>query len=104
MSPDFQTGANMPKETLLENQYRLRIQNCIWTILDVYDSVCDEEEPWESFSMFEKLEQDIEDMDMDHISEADVRMVEQATNELLIEFRPFFEYDSPNQAFVMGNN
>ena len=94
----------MSKETLLEDQYRLRIQNCIWTILDVYDSVCDEEEPWESFSMFEELEQDIEDMDMDHVSEADVRMVEKATNDLLIEFRPFFAADFSDQAFVMGDN
>jgi hypothetical protein len=74
-----------------KSKYRLRIQNCIWTIIDVHNTISDEFENGEFISQFEDLEVNILALDMTHVSEIDVMMVEQATNALLGEFRPIFE-------------
>ena len=74
-----------------KNKYRLRIQNCIWTIIDVHSTISDEDENEVFLSQFEDLEQNIEKLDMSHISEGDVLMVEQATNALLVEFQSIFD-------------
>jgi len=71
----------------LKSKYRLRIQNCIWTIIDVHNTICDDFENGEFLLQFKDLEESIQDLDMSHVSEADVLMVEQATNALLGEFR-----------------
>ena len=73
------------------NKYRLRVQNCIWTIIDVHKTICDEYENGNFFSQFEKLEETIENLDMADVSEIDVLMVEQTTNDILGEFRSLFE-------------
>jgi len=73
-----------------KSKYRLRIQNCIWTIMDVHATVSDDDETEVILSQFEDLDQNIEDLDMSHVSEGDVLMVEQATNALLVEFQSVF--------------
>jgi len=76
----------------LKNQYRLRVQNCIGTIIDVHKSISHPYyEGMELVSQFEKLKKAINNVDMNKVSERDVRMVEQVTNDLLYEFRPIFE-------------
>jgi len=74
-----------------KNKYRLRVQNCIWTIIDVHKTIWDEYENRDFFSQFEKLEETIENLDMADVSEIDVLMVEQTTNDILGEFQSLFE-------------
>jgi len=74
--------------------YRLRVENCIGTIIEVQKKVrrpCGDEK---FLSRFEDLKKAISLMDMSSVSESDVLMVEQATNALLGEFRPVFESES----------
>jgi hypothetical protein len=73
------------------DQYRLRIQNCVGTILDVHSTISEEFENQELLSHFEGLEEAIQTLDMTLVSEGDILMVEQATNALLQEFRGLFE-------------
>jgi len=73
------------------DQYRLRIQNCVGTILDVHSTISKKFENQEDLYQFEGLEEAIETLDMTLVSEGDILMVEQATNALLQEFRALFE-------------
>ena len=70
---------------------RLRLQNCIRTIRDVHNAIWDEQENPDFLSQVDALNQNLQDLDMNDISEIDVLMVESATNSLLVEFQPFFE-------------
>ncbi len=75
----------------LAHKYRLRVEICIGTIIDVHKSI---EYPYgndEFLSQFEKLKEAVDGMDMSQVSERDVIMVEQATNALLGEFKSIFE-------------
>ncbi len=72
------------------DKHRLRVQNCIGTIIDVHKTLSDEFENQEFISQFEELKQNIERLDMSKVSEGDVLMIEQATNALLGEFRVIF--------------
>jgi hypothetical protein len=73
------------------DQYRLRIQNCVGTILDVHSTISERFENQQLLSHFEGLEEAIQTLDMTLLSEGDILMVEQATNALLQEFRALFE-------------
>lgn len=73
------------------DQYRLRIQNCVGTILDVHSTISRQFEDQELPSQFDGLEEAIQSLDMTLVSEGDILMVEQATNALLQEFRALFE-------------
>ncbi|MCD6306316.1 MAG: hypothetical protein J7M32_08525 [Deltaproteobacteria bacterium] len=73
------------------DQYRLRIQNCVGTILEVHSAISRDLENQEFLAQFEGLEQAIETLDMTLVSEGDILMVEQATNALLQELRTLFE-------------
>ena len=75
----------------LKNKYRLRVENCIGTIIDVHETISAEYENLEFLSVFEGLKQAVRDMDMSLVREGDIWMVEQATNALLQEFRDIFE-------------
>ncbi|MBW1828301.1 MAG: hypothetical protein JRI74_02650 [Deltaproteobacteria bacterium] len=87
-----------------KSKYRLRIQNCIWTIMDVHATVSDDDETEVILSQFEDLDQNIEDLDMSHVSEGDVLMVEQATNALLVEFQSVFNSGEFGPVYeVQGN-
>ena len=87
-----------------KSKYRLRIQNCIWTIIDVHQTIGDDYEDLELLSQFEDLEETIEDLDMAHVSEIDVIMVEQATNALLGEFRSIFESGEFGHVYELQEN
>ncbi|MEJ2589312.1 MAG: hypothetical protein P8165_17385 [Deltaproteobacteria bacterium] len=73
------------------DQYRLRIRNCVGTIIDVHSTVSDAYENEQLVSDFEELEKAIDVLDMSLVSEGDILMVEQATNALLGEFKALFE-------------
>lgn len=75
----------------LKSEYRLRVENCIGTIVDVHDSLCTEYESLEFLSRFRDLKEVIQDLDMNLASEGDILLVEQATNALLGEFESLFE-------------
>jgi hypothetical protein len=75
-------------ETQLE--FRLRVETCIGTIIDVHKSVSDACETENILSQFEKLRKAVNQMDMSQVSEQDVLLVEEATNALLSEFRNMF--------------
>jgi trimethylamine:corrinoid methyltransferase-like protein len=74
-----------------QQRYRLRVQTCIGTIIDVHKTVNIPREKEGLLSQFEDFKRMISHMDMSHVSEQDVCRVEQATNALLGEFRPVFE-------------
>jgi len=73
------------------DKYKLRIHNCVWTIIDVHSTINSEYENEEFLSQFIGLDEAIEALDMSLISEGDILMVEQATNALLREFSGLFE-------------
>jgi hypothetical protein len=73
-----------------KNQYRIRVETCIGTIIDVHRSVTITCENEQILSQFEKLRKAVNEMDMSQVSEQDVLLVEQATNALLNEFRTVF--------------
>ncbi|MBW1785494.1 MAG: hypothetical protein JRK53_02570 [Deltaproteobacteria bacterium] len=75
----------------LKNQYRLRVKNCIGTIIDVHNSVCEDYEGYELLDQFHTLREAVEYLDMSIVSEGDILMVERATNALLREFKDVFQ-------------
>ena len=75
----------------LAHKYRLRVEICIGTIIDVHKSIDHTYGNDEFLSQFEKLKEAVDGMDMSQVSERDVIMVEQATNAHLGEFRSIFE-------------
>jgi hypothetical protein len=74
-----------------KNQYRLRVKNCIGTLIDVHSSLCEEYEAYELLDRFHTLREAVEHLDMSIVSEGDILMVERATNALLSEFKEFFQ-------------
>lgn len=79
------------KKMDLKNKYRLRVENCIGTIIDVHNAISTDYENQEVLSQFEELKQTIKGLDMSLVREGDIHMLEQATNVLLGEFRAIFE-------------
>ncbi len=75
----------------MEKKYRLRVESCIGTIIDVHKSVKVPHDKGTLLTQFENLRKAIDRMDMSQVSERDIAMVEQATNALLGEFRSVFE-------------
>jgi hypothetical protein len=75
----------------LEKKYRMRVESCIGTIIDVHRSVKVPHDKGTLLTQFENLRKAIDHMDMSQVSERDIAMVEQATNALLGEFRSVFE-------------
>ncbi len=83
----------------LNNQYRMRVRNCIGTIIDVQKSISEQYGELQCLAQFEELKQALEGLDMSLVCEADVLMVEKATNELLREFRIIFERGKVGQVY-----
>ena len=74
----------------LKSINRLRVENCIGTIIDVHKTISTEYKNQEIIDQFEQLNFAVEDLDMGMVCEGDVLMVEEATNELLRELRDIF--------------
>lgn len=75
----------------MKNIYRLRVENCIGTIIDVHKSISAQYENQEFLLQFEQLKQAVRYLDMEQVCEKDILKVEQATNDLLREFKMVFE-------------
>jgi len=75
----------------LNPHYKLRVQNCVGTILDLHKAIFTAGEAAGFRSQFKALERAIEDMDMSLVTEGDILLVEKATNALFTELRPIFE-------------
>lgn len=73
------------------SRYRLRVESCIGTIIDVHKIISERFQNQELLTHFEELGQAIETLDMSQVSEGDILMIEQATNALLGEFKALFE-------------
>jgi len=71
-------------------KYRLRLETCIGTIIDVHKSIRFAGQNHSVLEQFEELKKAVTDMDMAQVSEQDIVMVEQATNALLYEYTPVF--------------
>ena len=78
----------------LKKRYRLRVETCIGTIIDVHKRCGSPYENKDFLGRFEKLKKAMDNMDMSKVSEGDILMVENATNALLAEFRPVFETEN----------
>lgn len=87
-----------------KNQYRLRVETCIGTIIDVQKTISVEYENQEFLSQFETLKQTIETLDMSRVCEGDIHMLEQATNMLLGEFKPIFEAENVGPVYEQQKN
>ena len=87
-----------------DKKYRLRVENCIGTIIDVHRAISGKYSNREFLSQFEDLKEAIEDLDMSLVCEGDVLMVEQATNALLGEFRGIFEGESFGPVYFQQKN
>jgi hypothetical protein len=88
----------------LKSEYRLRVENCIRTIIDVQKAISDEYENQEFLVEFEKLRRTIEGLDMSLVCEGDIHLLEQATNLLLGEFRPIFEAENFGPVYAQQKN
>lgn len=73
------------------DQYRIRVQNCVGTIIDVHSAISEAIKSDELLLQFKDLEEEIGNLDLDLVSELDILMVEQATNTLLAELKGLFE-------------
>ncbi|MBW2116429.1 MAG: hypothetical protein JRF53_11230 [Deltaproteobacteria bacterium] len=85
-------------------KYRLRVENCIGTIIDVHRTISAKYANRDFLSQFEDLKEAIEGLDMSLVSEGDVLMVEHATNALLGEFRGIFEGESFGPVYFQQKN
>jgi hypothetical protein len=85
-------------------KYRLRVENCIGTIIDVHRTINAKYANGEFLSQFEDLKEAIECLDMSLVCEGDVLMVEQATNALLREFRGIFEGENFGPVYFQQKN
>jgi DNA-binding FrmR family transcriptional regulator len=88
----------------LENKYRLRVENCIGTIIDVHKAIGNEYENKEFLSQFEALKQTIKGLDMGLVHEGDIYILEHATNVLLGQFKPIFETKDFGQVYEEQKN
>jgi hypothetical protein len=79
----------------VKNKYRLRVENCIGTIIDVHKAIGNEYENQEFLS---------QGLDMGLVREGDIYMLEHATNVLLGQFRPIFETKDFGQVYEEQKN
>ena len=82
--------------------YKMRVENCIGTIIDVHKIISKKPEYRTLISQFEELRDLLERLDMSLVQEEDVQRIEQATNSLLNELKDIFQeaklgpvYDRP---------
>ncbi|MBW1738374.1 MAG: hypothetical protein JRJ69_12685 [Deltaproteobacteria bacterium] len=94
----------MTKKMDLKHKNRLRVENCIGTIIDVHKTISAGYETREFIAQFEQLNQAIGNLDMSVVCEGDILMVERATNALLGEFREIFEAGKIGPVYDEGKN
>ncbi|MFZ0447908.1 MAG: hypothetical protein WAL98_01580 [Desulfatiglandaceae bacterium] len=75
----------------LKDTFRLRVETCIGTIIDVHKIFGAEHDQKTFLNQFDELKRNLQTLDMGAVSEGDILMVEKATNALLKEFRSFYE-------------
>ncbi len=88
----------------LKNKNRLRIENCIGTIIDVHKTISAENDNQDYLKQFEELNRAIEKLDMGLVCEGDIMMVEQATNALLKEFKGIFKTGEIGPVYIEQKN
>jgi hypothetical protein len=74
-----------------KNTLRLRVESCLGAIIDVHKHMPDAAGEDGVFLQFEELKNTVSQMDMRGVSEMDVVRVEEATNDLLSEFKSLFQ-------------
>ncbi len=84
--------------------YRIRVQNCVLTIMDVQKILCDRYGSRDFMKGFEKLEAEVANLDMANVLEGDILMVEQATNALLAELGKIFEAGKVRPVYKLLKN
>jgi hypothetical protein len=75
----------------LKETFRLRVETCIGTIIDVHKIFSPEHDQESFLNQFDELKRNLKNLDMGVVSEGDILMVERATNALLREFRTLYE-------------
>ena len=71
--------------------YKMRVENCIGTIIDVHKIISETQEYKGLMPQFEELKDLVEHLDMSLVQEEDVQRIEQATNSLLSELKDIFK-------------
>lgn len=69
---------------------QLRLSACLETIIEVHTSIADSRIDDALIGKFKQLEQSLKSIDLEGVSENDVRRVEDATNRLLDELGRLF--------------
>jgi len=67
--------------------FRLRIENCISTILDVNERLGEGKIKPEILDQFSRLKESIQYLSDDNVDEENIHRIEEATNQLLAEIR-----------------
>ena len=73
-----------------KNRYRLRVQSCLLTVMDVHRTIGKEYGDTGFLEQFEELRRNLDTLDMGLVSEGDILLVERATNALLREFEALY--------------
>ncbi|MBF0474237.1 MAG: hypothetical protein HQK58_12200 [Deltaproteobacteria bacterium] len=73
-------------------QYRIRIENCVKTIIDIHRFLCSENINQNILVQFERLENVFNMLDTAQLSEVDMEKIEESTNNLLKELCVLFEH------------
>ncbi len=82
--------------------FKMRVENCIGTIIDVHKIISKNPKYRSLTAQFEELKDLLDRLDMSLVREEDVQRIEQATNSLLNELKDIFKqeklgpvYDKP---------
>lgn len=83
----------------IRQKYRLSVETCIGTIIDVHKRIQCASESRKILDQFEALRKAVTEMDMALVSERDIAMVEEATNALLCEYGPVYRKGSQDPIY-----
>lgn len=77
---------------IVEDTVRLRLRQCMDTIVEVHDFLEGEQVHDSLLGQFDRLRRVLSSLEMESVTPAEVERVEQATNRLLNELKVLFEY------------
>ena len=72
------------------DQKQLRLKSCVQTILDLQNALDEDYLDHKLVRKLKMMEETLSSMEMGVVSEEDMRLIEEATNRLLDEFRQVF--------------
>jgi copper chaperone CopZ len=74
------------------NNYKMRIENCVNTIIEVHKFLGSQKVNPEILDQFRRLKDVVEVLNIGKVTEPDIEKIELATNSLLNELKVLFEW------------